>query len=265
MRSGAAIAEAGAVQAGRACAARLGASGAGLVSNSTSGTRARIELAIDRDATRVRRMRRAVGHSSRLLHFQASADPVRYRKTFITLTYRGVDDWEAGHVSAFRDRLRQWCKRRGFQCRFVWVAELQERGALHYHFLVWIPRKFMLPKPDKSGWWPHGASNIKEAQHAVTYIAKYASKTTADQAAKYPKGARMHGAGGLEQESRRHVRYWQAPIWVRDALSGRADIRKVVGGYADKITGEFVPSPWKVSVMPGGQVIAWRFNEENLQ
>lgn len=263
--SAVAIVVAGAAQAGRACAASLGASGAGLVSNTTSATQSRTELVIDRDASRVKRMRRAVGHSARLLHFQASGEKQRYRKTFITLTYRDADGWEAKHLSEFRNRMFAWCKRRGFPCRFVWVAELQERGALHYHVLVWVPRRFILPKPDRCGWWTHGSSNIKEAQHAVTYIAKYASKTTADQAAKYPKGARMHGAGGLEPESRRHVRYWQAPIWVRDALSGRADIRKVVGGYCDKITGEFLPSPWQVTVTPGGQVIAWRPNEEKLQ
>lgn len=237
---------------------RSGPGSTGLVSNTTSGTRDRLKLEIDRDASRCKRMKRAISHSARLIDFASSGDRVRYRRTFITLTYRNEDDWQAGHISAFRDRLRQWCKRQGFKCRFVWVAELQKRGALHYHMLVWVPRRCMVPKPDRRGWWSHGSTNIKEAQHAVSYIAKYASKTTPDQAAKYPKGARMHGAGGLDPDSRRHIRYWQSPLWVRDALTGRADIRKVQGGYCDKFTGEFLPSPWKVEVTPGGRVYAWR-------
>jgi hypothetical protein len=122
----------------------------------------------------------------------------------------------------------------------------------------------MLPKPDRQGWWTHGSSNIKEAQHAVSYIAKYASKTTPDQSFRYPKGARMHGAGGLDLEARRHVRYWQAPMWVRDALTGRADIRKTTGGYFDKFTGEFLRSPWHVYVTLGGRVMAWREPEMEL-
>lgn len=247
-----------------ACArARAAGAGTGLVSTATSGTPV---VEIDRHGNRIKRMRRAIGHAARLLHFQATAGSARMRKTFITLTYAEADAWQPRHLSQFRDCMRQWCKRRGIACRFVWVAELQQRGALHYHVLVWIPRRFMLPKPDRQGWWPHGSSNIKEAQHAVSYIAKYASKTTAEQGAKYPKGARMHGAGGLEPESRRHIRYWQAPQWVRDALTGRADIRKVVGGYADKITGEFLPSPWHVFVTPGGRVWAWREpHQESMQ
>lgn len=206
-------------------------------------------------------MRRAVGHSARLIHFEATAGSTRYRKTLVTLTYADADGWEPGHIGTFRRRLRDWCKARKIPARFVWVAELQQRGALHYHVLVWVPRRYRLPKPDRAGWWPHGMSNIKEAQHAVSYLAKYASKTTADEAIRYPKGARMHGAGGLSPESRRHIRYWQAPEWVREALTGRADIRKVVGGYACRITGEFLPSPWQVFVTPGGQVWAWRESE----
>lgn len=242
-----------AVEASRSDAAAV----TGLVSNATKVTPTRLRIQIDRDANRVKRMRRAVGHSARLLHFDATGDHTRYRKTFITLTYRDADGWEPGHMGQFVRRLREWCKRRGIKCRFVWVAELQQRGALHYHLLTWIPRKFMVPKPDKRGWWTHGSSNIKEAQNAVSYIAKYASKTTTQQSVRYPGGARMHGCGGLDAEPRRHIRYWQAPLWVRDALTGRADIRKVNGGYCDKFTGEFLASPWKVEVTAGGMVFAW--------
>lgn len=244
----------------------------GLVSNATSGTAGingdgkrplRDKLLINRDAQRVKRMRTTVGHAARLLHFDAHTErhAQRWNKKFITLTYANADDWRPGHFSKFRDALRQWCKRRKVKCRFVWVAELQKRGALHYHVVVWLPKGKFLPFADTQGWWPHGHTNIKTAESPISYIAKYASKTTANEAAGYPKGARMHGHGGLDAEGRRHIRYWMAPMWVRDVLSGRADIRKVPGGYMDKFTGEFLASPWRVCVGPGGEVWAYRVDQ----
>lgn len=245
----------------------------GLVSNATSGTLdalgaenrpVREKLKVNREASRIKRMRTAVGHAARLLHFDAHSelDAQRWNKKFITLTYRDAKDWRPGHFSKFRDALRQWCKRRNVRCRFVWVAELQKRGALHYHVVVWLPKGKYLPFADAQGWWPHGATNIRTAESPISYIAKYASKTDASSVHGYPKGARMHGAGGLDPEHRRHIRYWQAPFWVRDALSGRADIRKVTGGYMNKFTGEFLASPWRVYVAPGGEVWAYRVDQQ---
>lgn len=262
----------GAGEAHRVSRARSARDTLGLVSYATSGTQThagpekavREKLRIDRNAQRVKRMRTTVGHAARLLHFDAHSerDAQRWNKKFITLTYAKLDGWRAGHFSKFRDALRQWCKRRGIKCRFVWVAELQKRGAVHYHVVVWLPKGEFLPFADAQGWWPHGKTNIKTAQSPISYIAKYASKTTALEVGGYPRGARMHGHGGLDPEARRHVRYWMAPIWVRDALSGRADIRKVVGGYMDKFTGEFLASPWRVSVGPGGEVWAYRVDQQ---
>lgn len=255
--------------AGRALCARPAL---GLVSNATSDTQGhevakrpvREMLKINRDAQRIKRMRTSVGHAARLLHFDAHSElhAQQWNKKFITLTYRDVDGWRPGHFTSFRKALREWCVRRKVKCRFVWVAELQQRGALHYHVVVWLPKGKFLPFADAQGWWPHGKTNIKTAQSPISYIAKYASKTTANQSAMYPKGARMHGCGGLDVESRRHIRYWQAPFWVRDALSGRADIRKVSGGYVDKFTGEFLPSPWRVCVGPGGEVWTYRIDQQ---
>jgi Protein of unknown function (DUF3296). len=38
-------------------------------------------------------------------------------------------------------------ERRGHKLPYVWVAELQKRGALHYHVLLWLPRGLTLPNP----------------------------------------------------------------------------------------------------------------------
>jgi hypothetical protein len=224
---------------------------------------------INRDAQRVKRMRTAVGHAARLLHFDAHCEreAQRWNKKFITLTYRDADGWEPGHFGAFRKAMNHWFAARKIRMRFVWTAELQARGAMHYHMVVWLPKGVYLPRIDTQGWWEHGATNIVTAESPIGYITKYASKTTAEGVAGFPKGARICGHGGLPPEGRRHVRYWHAPMWVRDALSGRADIRKVVGGYMDKRTGEFLHSPWRVFVAPGGDVYTYRIDltEEKIQ
>lgn len=245
----------------------------GLVSNATKDRTAledhekrpvREKLKVNKAAARIKRMRTAVGHAARLLHFDAHCerDAGLWNKKFITLTYRDAKAWRAGHFGAFRKALNHWCVANKVKLRFVWVAELQRRGAVHYHVVVWLPKGKYLPFADAQGWWPHGATNIRTAQSPISYIAKYASKTDASAVYGYPKGARMHGAGGLDVEHRRHLRYWQAPFWVRDALSGRADIRKVTGGYMDKFTGEFLASPWRVYVGPGGEVWAYRIDQQ---
>jgi hypothetical protein len=248
-------------------AGAAGASALGLVTTETSDTRIRNireVIRLDVHAKRLKRMRTTVGHAARLIHFDAHTERhcQRWNLKFLTLTYAEPDAWEAGHFAAFRKAMREWCARRGVRLRYVWVAELQSRGALHYHVVVWLPKGKYLPRADSQGWWPHGATNIVTAHSPIGYITKYASKTTPDHLNRYPKGARMCGHGGLPAEGRRHIRYWNAPVWVRDALSGRADIRKVTGGYCDRITGEFLASPWRVHVSPGGVVYAYRIDDQ---
>lgn len=250
-------------------AGAAGASALGLVSNETKDRTSprrtiRESIRVNTEACRLKRMRTSVGHAARLLHYDAHCELAaqRWNLKFITLTYADADGWEPGHFGAFRKAMNHWCRSRGIRMRYVWVAELQLRGALHYHVVVWLPKGKYLPRADAQGWWPHGSTNICTAHSPIGYITKYASKTTPDHLTRYPKGARMCGYGGLPVEGRRHIRYWQSPIWVRDALSGRADIRKVTGGYCDRITGEFLASPWRVHVSPGGVVYAYRIDDQ---
>jgi hypothetical protein len=248
------------VASGAGVAVRL----AELDTSKTSRTATREEVVIDPLLSRVRRLGKAVRNSAHALDSGAHlSGGFRWRRLFVTLTYRDVDDWKPMHVAKFVQHVRMWFKRKaGVPCRLVWVLELQKRGAVHYHCMIWIPARLRFPNPASAGWWRHGFSHVAAPkggiQRPVSYMAKYASKVTPDQAGRVPKGARMHGASGLDTEGKRWVRYWRAPLFARDALGGAADIRKVNGGYMDKLTGEFVESPWKVSITPGGRVIAWR-------
>lgn len=218
---------------------------------------------IDAHARRCKHMRSHIEHSMRTSEAQlARSGGFRWKRLFLTLTYAEAGGWASKDVSAYLATVREWCRRRRFKARYVWVAELQKRGAVHYHVCLWIPRRYRLPFADASGWWPHGVSNVSEVKSGcvglMAYLRKYMSKMGPEQSVALPKGARMFGSGGLDQEQRREIRYRCAPYWVRDALGTYADIRRTVGGWMDRLTGEFIASPWKVIVDRAGLVWAYK-------
>jgi hypothetical protein len=133
--------------------------------------------------------------------------------------------------------------------RYVWVAEMQERGSVHYHCIFWLPVRLHMPKPDQRGWWPCGSSKIEAARNAVGYVAKYASKGQEGPA--FPTGIRIHGAGGLDQEGKRQARWWRAPRDAREYLGIDADIRFEKGGRVCLRSGLFWRSPWRIAKVNG--------------
>jgi hypothetical protein len=140
--------------------------------------------------------------------------------------------------------MREWLKRRGVVFRFVWVAELQNRGAVHYHILVLLPKGLTMPKPDKQGWWPHGSTRIEWAKCAGGYIAKYASK---GYTGFFPKGCRIHGSGGLEGDYLKLARWWKRPKYVRDAFPyarHRVVRPSFHSPWVDDCTGQIYISGW---------------------
>jgi hypothetical protein len=246
--------------------AALGAGSTELDPYKTKAARPREVVEIDVFTARIRKLQKAVRNSAHVLDAAAHVDEqnVRWRRLFVTLTYAKVEDWKPGHVRDFQRAVRDWFRRKcgGTRMRMVWVLELQKRGAVHYHCMIWVRARDFFPNPHKCGWWPHGFAHVLSSKvsinRPVAYMAKYASKATVEQAMSVPKGARMYGVCGPTDEGKRVIRWWRAPLFVRDALGGAADIRKVTGGYMDRLTGEFLASPWKVYVAPSGRVYAWR-------
>lgn len=229
------------------------ASAAGLVSVPTTPRRGAAVEAValrealgvfvpDVQASRLARLRRSIGFAAR-----AHAVSERGRRNdvpwMVTLTYAGTnDDWGPEHLTRAIDCFRFWCKAKGFACRYVWVAELQQRGVIHYHLCCWLPKGVRMPKWDvrtshhrlSRRWWPHGMTNRKVARHAVAYLMKYMSKGSAGTLGSFPKGARVYGVGGLEVALRRARRWLGLPgfIQARADCSERWE-RAQGGGWID--------------------------------
>ena len=217
----------------------------GLVNSQTSQT----SILTNPVKTRLGKMRSGVITGSRLHQEAATKGGFRGKWALVTPTYAKTEDWRPWHIAEMLDHVRKWLGRRGVQCRYVWVAELQKRGAMHYHALIWLPKGLTLPKPDKQGWWRHGWTKIEWARNPVGYMAKYASK--GDEASKFPKGARIHGCGGLKGEQLQEARYWRRPRWLRESTEVAQVVRRMQGGWFDLATGELYRSPWEVRFRGG--------------
>lgn len=250
-------------QEGRREAAALG-----LVHYKTSDTRnstGLLTIEIDPLQARANRLKKSVITSARLHDQEAKAGSFRGAWYFLTLTYRDGSDSSPRHISDLLKRMRGHFNRtrarrsrwQGQSFRYVWVGELTQRLRPHYHVMVWVPTGMWYGQVDHRGWWPHGSSNIEKARNCVGYLAKYASKFTSVTAGAFPKGFRTHGCGGLGDESKRELRWWKAAKEAREVLGEAADIRKTKGGWFDRLTGEFWPSPWKVTFI-FGRTIAWK-------
>lgn len=182
------------------------------------------------DEGRIAKLRRAVGFSARA---HVVGDWVRPddRCVMVTLTYAGTNaDWEPRHVSDFIKKCREWLAYRGVRMRYVWVAELQKRGVIHYHVALWLPAGVNLPKPDQAGWWKHGMTRIETARAAVPYLMKYLSKGGSAERYRLPQGARSYGVGGLEHTMRRARRWLGLPSFVRARSDISDDWRRAPGG-----------------------------------
>jgi len=240
------------------------ASKGGLVPSSTSDPRPSIfdallpgEVEVDAALGRARRLRQRVLTAARLQDEERRG--CRTYPVMVTLTYRDGSEWCGRHISAYLHAVRLWWRRCAKQpLRYVWVAELQQRGALHYHVIFWMPAGFTLPKADKRGWWPHGSTRTEAARHPVAYLVKYASKV--NDAHGFPKGARLFGVGGL-QDLRTVARWWALPAWARGHFGVRCGaVRVPGGGIQGRASGLHVPSPWRVSLSRGRTLIRRMFS-----
>lgn len=179
----------------------------------------------------------------------------------ITLTYAPEHSWKQNQIRTFMQSLRGELKN-DFMA-YGWVAELQKRGAVHYHIYCAVPPGTMLPKPDKSGMWPYGMSRV-ETGKTPYYLLSYASKKH-QKAGPFPKGLRMLHVWirkGLLPKFERWVFDLSAyPNWLADQLLAKSESyvgnlprRHLNGGWKVKHTRSipghaiwvFFPSPYRI-------------------
>lgn len=219
---------------------------------------------LDQAAMRLSRLKRSTITAARLHQEAVQQGGFRGRWAFLTATYAAADAWKPRHLPELLDNVRKWLGRKGHRMAYVWVAEIQPgryrrtgEAVLHYHVMIWLPKGLSLPKPDKQGWWRHGMTKVEWALNPVGYMAKYSSK--GDGPGKFPKGARIHGCGGLQGEQRQEASYWRRPQWLRQVTGIQDQVRRRVGGgWLDIETGELFESPWVVFFEGGGVYIRER-------
>jgi hypothetical protein len=173
----------------------------------------------------------------------------------VTLTYKNVGEWRPRHVTEFIRKVRRFLDWQ--LLGYFWVAEMQERGAVHYHVVFIVKKGTRLPKPDDEGYWNYGMTKIQKVDHVYSYLAKYLSKD--GQKAEYPKGIRIFGMSIYILKD--WVKSWKLPLWLNERIQRLYDVaedklqrlalvrldglRKVKGGY--QIAGHYIASPFRFS------------------
>lgn len=212
-------------------------------------------ISIDPKQARITRLRKGLGIAAKQLHNQGDKNQCIWMQT---LTYKGDNrQWRPEHISRYLDALRRWhYNRTGSKTvRYAWVAELQARGVIHYHVIVWLNGALTPPKPD-TAWrrtdarglvhieppmWPHGMSNRLRSTAPVAYLMKYASKIESKNVGTFPHGARIHGAGGLDASGRSIRRWVLWPAYVQGNASVADHFKPATGGgYINAQTGELL-------------------------
>lgn len=187
----------------------------------------------------------------------------------VTLTYRGVEDWRPNHIREFMLKMRK--RFSGIMC-YGWVAELQQRGAVHYHIMVGIRsgssfytytadrtknnngyRVNGVGFPDDLGDWQHGMTKTELARTRF-YLVKYSGKEY-QKVGKFPKGMRMFavwiGKGLLSDLELWLFKLSVFPRWVNDAVLTNVEIIRNLYKIEKKTRGiqagnYFIRSPWRV-------------------
>lgn len=204
-------------------------------------------LQIDRKKARLRRCQKRVKAWAEVIQPVQAAKSTRM--VMLTLTYAEIDDWGVNHIRDFMLTVR---KNLGAALlAYSWVAELQQRGAVHYHVLLLVEKGTNIPKPDDAGWWVHGLTRIETAKSPF-YVLKYTGKEY-QKMGHFPKGLRMFAVwispGLVPGVTRWFFRLSTLPAWLLECMKGIETVgqkfcRKPGGGW---FVGDRVfKSPWVV-------------------
>lgn len=220
-------------------------------------------LFLNTAAMRLRRVRQRVRAFVDLAGDKGESGDAAGKWAMVTLTYRDCGAWQPGHITDYIKSVRMWAARRGIKLVYCWVAELQLRGAVHYHVMVKLPKvggkQVRLPYPDSVGrhrkvsQWSWGLSNVAWVRKSgKRYLSKYTSKGSEGRG-EMPKGLRLCGAGGLGLAARQWWTWLLSPAYVRQETEPADHVKRVRGGWrcrAKAALYRFIPTPWCATPMP---------------
>jgi hypothetical protein len=182
------------------------------------------------------------------------AAPLNVDYIVVHLTYRPGAYWRPLHITEFIAVVKKHLKKD--LLGYTWVAEMQKRGAVHYHVVLAVRPGVRIPKPDLAGWWPYGSTTVEKKRRPLGYLMDYWRKIR--QKRGYPRGIRIFAvvwfqwaAGG---DSRFLLALWTLPAWLLDridqfvAILQRILPRRVGGGEWEWMGRRF-RSPWRLMMI----------------
>jgi hypothetical protein len=158
------------------------------------------------------------------------------RMIMLTLTYSPRKHWAPQQINSF---MSEWRKEWGRA--YVWVAELQKRGAMHYHVLTSLPDGAVWSKKHVEFLWYFGLVWITDDIQRPMYLMKYLQKEYQKNGNRYPKGSRVTGSGGtthyISDGQNRERLGSRLPHWVQLGLDKR-EIGEI-GGLVYRVRGGY--------------------------
>lgn len=214
---------------------------------------------------RVKRLKRSVWASGHL-HGIAKKGHRALKPWFVTLTYAQASAWRPNHIKEAVNRFRRWAARKGIDCKYTWVGEIQPKrlertgeAVVHYHLIIWIPFGQQMPKWDmeettpsgrlRAPFWTHGMTNTQQAKSGIGYLMKYLSKL--GELTVFPEGLRLYGIGGLDPLARAVRGWYNLPQWAKNTY-GVGDLKRSGSSLVDLATGEILEPMFRREFIPGG-------------
>ena len=203
---------------------------------------------VDSRMVRIRRCQKRVHAWAGALDEIIKQVGVNYRMMMVRLSYAPGYDWKPLHISHLITKIHyELCSS---LIAYAWVAELQERGAVHYHLLMIVKRGTDIPYFDDAAWWIYGSTHHSTARSPF-YIVSYTAKENYQKFGTFPKGLRMFAIwiapGLISSSARRLLRLTSLPNWVATiarAVDDFTALRHLGGGW--DINGKLVPSPYRL-------------------
>lgn len=154
----------------------------------------------------------------------------KYKMIMMGLTYRPGVEWKANDVRDFIVQLKKIVGKENVVA-IARVAELQQRGAVHYHLIIIVKAGVKVPFPDKSGLWLHGSTRVEVARSPF-YLVSYTKKAYQKDGI-FPKGIRMYevwiNPSYLSFIERWYFRLSSLPGWFEKVV--REDIKNIGGKW----------------------------------